>query len=637
MTEHLKMNFSDYLMQLPSNLVFEGLIKHSGQPRKILTSSMVREIADQFSSEKNLSDRFSTLSEEAKFLCSLAYLFLNTGLAFDKAPLGGLPEEDQVPDNLLAKIKDNEETDNVLISAFNNELIRSFLVHAACDEKGRMYYVGFEEFEPKLRKLLSQTIIKRTQVQAEKEALYSPIGLFLNDVTVIAALASQEKIKKTKTGALGRSAVQYVNKLLHFTHPPYNEANQNEPAALLPLSYAVSRRLLHSKGDGYAVSHARMLAWLSKPLHSQYSDFIEFAYASALLWRKSLLMDMLHKPGKPWLSSQGFGEKLWIDANASIKMLAYCGLVDFYRSGGSYVFTRSGRSIAGQDAISESLHASQILLMPDFSAMIPQEIVPEHLYWFSKLGSLVSFDRVYKGTISRDIINNSLSEGIAGNMLLGWLVKWRAPKNVAETVKEWVREFSRISLEPGPFVVSAEEKVTIQLMSYPPLKDCMEPVRAHTIFRVASGRERQVKEILTAMGFDPRTPAFCNSDYDAIEAESSFEEARSPQKMFPVVNFTVPQEPVSINLTQGKYSSKLKALDLTDLMHVIDYALLMGQHLRFEYTGSPYIKKGLYLVWPLSYKKGSEPMLEAETAGTRKKKSFLINRIKKIGVEHGNA
>jgi hypothetical protein len=90
-------------------------------------------------------------------------------------------------------------------------------------------------------------------------------------------------------------------------------------------------------------------------------------------------------------------------------------------------------------------------------------------------------------------------------------------------------------------------------------------------------------------------------------------------------------------LTQGKYSSRLKALDLTDLMHVIDYALLMGQHLRFEYTGSPYIKKGMYLARPLSYKKGPEPMLEAETAGTKKKKTFLINKIVKIGVEHGNA
>ncbi len=338
------MNFSDYLTQLPSNLVFEGLIKHSGQPRKILTSSMVREIADQFSSEKNLSDRFSKLSEEAKFLCSLAYLFLNSGLAFDKAPLGDLPEDGRAPDNLLAKIKNNEETDNVLISGFNNELIRSFLVHAACDEKGRMYYVGFEEFEPKLRKLFSQTIVKRTQVQAEKEALYSPIGLFLNDVTVIVALWLHRKSSKKQKRELLEN--QPFNMSINFCilpiHPIMKQIKMSR-RPLLPLSYAVSRRLLHSKGDGYAVSHARMLAWLSKPLHSQYNDFIEFACASALLWRKSLLLDMLHKPGKPWLSSQGFGEKLWIDVSASIKMLAYCGLVDFYRSGGSYVFTRSGQ------------------------------------------------------------------------------------------------------------------------------------------------------------------------------------------------------------------------------------------------------------------------------------------------------
>ena len=535
------------------------------------------------------------------------------------------------------KAKINDDTDGMPFSAFDDELIRSFLVYAARDEQGRMYYMGFEEFEPKLRKLCSQTIINRTQVEARKEVLSSlPLGLFLNDITAIVVLASQEKLKKTKTGNLGKSALQCVNKLLHFTHSPYNGANLDEQAPFLPLNYALSRRLLHEKGDNYAVSHARMLTWLSKPLHGLYNDFIEFASESAFLWRKSVLLDMLHKPGKPWLSSQAFGEKLKTEVCSSIKMLAYCGLVDFYRSAGAYVFTRSAQSVAGQDALSKSLHATRILLMPDFSAIIPQEIVPEHLYWFSKIGSLISFDRVYKGAISREIINNSLSEGIAGNVLLGLLEQWQAPKNVVDTVKEWVREFSRISLETGSFVVSAEEKVTAQLMSYEPLKRWMEPIQAHAIFRVASRHERQVNEILCAMGFDPRTPAFYKDDDDDNETENPAKETNSSRKLLPVVNFETPQKPPPVIVTQGKYSSRLKALDLTDLMHVIDYALLMGQFLRFEYAGSPYVKKGMYLTRPMSYKKGSEPLLEAETSGTMKKKTFLINRIKKIGVEHGN-
>ena len=73
------MNFSDYLAQLPSSMVFEGLIKRSGLPRRILTSSMVKDISDQFSSEKNLAQRFSSLSGEAKFFCSLAYLRRRAG------------------------------------------------------------------------------------------------------------------------------------------------------------------------------------------------------------------------------------------------------------------------------------------------------------------------------------------------------------------------------------------------------------------------------------------------------------------------------------------------------------------------------------------------------------------------------
>jgi hypothetical protein len=634
--EHSTMNFSDYLAQLPPNMVFEGLIKHSGQPRRILTASMVTEIADQFSIEKNLTQRFSALSEDARFFCSLAYLFLGGGLSFDKAPHGGLlGGGDYSP----VKIAADKNTVDALMNAFDDELIRSFLVYAAHDEQGRMHYVGFEEFEHKLRKLCSHTIVKRAHVQAEKKELYSPppAGLFLNDVTVLVVLASQGKLKKTKTGALGKSALQQVNNLLHFTHAPYDGANHNDLAPVLPLRYAINRRLVHVKEGEYAASHARMLAWLSKPLLGRCADFIEFACASALLWRKSLLLDVLHKPGKPWLSSQAFGEGLKTDVGASIKLLAYCGLVDFYRDMGTFVFTRSAQSPSDQDIVSKSLHATRMLLMPDFSAIIPQEIAPEYLYWFSKVGSLVSFDRVYKGAISREIINDSLSEGIAGDVLLGWLVKWQAPKNVAETVKEWVREFSRISLETGSFVVSAEEKVTTELMSYAPFKNVMEPVRAHTVFRVASGRERQVREILVAMGFDPRTPVFSTDDDDAREAEIPPDNARSTERMFPIVNFAAPSAPPPKPLTKGKYSALLKALDMTDLVHVVDYALLMGQYLRFEYRGSPYIKKGMYLARPLSYKKGAEPLLEAEMAGTRKKKAFLINNILKIGVEHGDA
>lgn len=632
--EYSMMKFSEYLANLPSSIVFEGILKNSGQPRKILTSSMVNEIAGQFSAEENLARRFSGLSDEAGFLCSLTYLFLRTGLAFDKAPRSAAPgESDYVP----VQVRPGEEPGDAIPNVFDDELIRSFLVYAGYDEQGHMYYLGFEEFEHKLRKLCGQTIINRTRVLAEKEPLYSqPPAFFLNDVTVIGALASQGKLKKTKTGALGKTALQSVNKLLHYAHFHFEAPGPNEPAALLPLSYGVNRKLLRAKEDGYAVSHTDMLAWLSKPFLSRYNDFIEFVGSSVLVWRKSLLMDILHRPGRPWLSSQGFGEKLRPDVCAAIKMLAYCGLVDFFQSADSFVFTRSAQSAASQDAFSKALHATQVLLMPDFTAMIPQEILPEHLYWFSKLGSLVSFDRVYKGAISRDIINNSLSEGIAGDVLLDWLARWKAPKNVVETIKEWVREFSRISLETGSFVVSAEEKVTTQLMSYAPLMQCLEPVRAHTIFRVAAGRERQVSEILVAMGFDQRTPVFSKDDDTTVESSIYLKETKSQKKMYPILDATVPQGSVQIAVTQGKYSSQLKALDLTDLMHVIDYALLMGHFLQFEYSGSPYIKKGKYQARPLHYKKGPEPLLEAEITGTKKKKTFLINRIIKIGVEHAD-
>jgi hypothetical protein len=623
------MTFSEYLMQLPSNIVFEGLLKHSTLPRRIISSAMVNDIAPQFSSEKALIERFSALSENAKFSCSLAYLFDSPGLAFDQAPHvfgigalhGGLPQ--------AIKSGDVNET---MRAVFGDELVKSFLVYAARDDFGKIFFVGFKEFEPKLRKLCCQTIIGQTHIAGEKEPYDLMPALFINDVAAVVGLASQGTLKKTKLGPLGKISSQSLGKLLHFTHTPFDVSKTSEPLPILPLHYALSRGLIYGIGDGYAVSHDRMLDWLVQPLQNRCSDFVAFACDSLHLWRGSILLELFQKPGKPWLSSALFGERLKNDIATAVKLFAYCGLVDMHKSPGQTFFTRAAQP-ASPD---EPDHAARILLMPDFSAMIPQEISADHLYWFSKFGDLLSFDKIYKGTINRNIINTSLSSGIAGETLLEWLSRWHAPKNVAETVKEWIREFSRISFETGSFIVSAEEKVTKQLLSYAPLKNALQPIKAHCIFRVAPGREHHVNEILVSMGFDARTPRLLRANPSHDSSEGLFAENREAAQPTPIVSALASDAPSLTSVKQGKYSSQLKALDLTDLMHVVDYALLMGHNLRFEYSGSPYIKKGIYLAQPLSYKKGVEPLLEAEVARTKKKKIFLINRITKIGVEPAN-
>jgi hypothetical protein len=81
-----------------------------------------------------------------------------------------------------------------------------------------------------------------------------------------------------------------------------------------------------------------------------------------------------------------------------------------------------------------------------------------------------------------------------------------------------------------------------------------------------------------------------------------------------------------------KYGEELKSLDMSEIIHVIDYAVLTGRNLIIDYEGSPYLKPGVYTVLPLSCRKGMDPILDAELLRTKSRKQFYVKKIRKIGV-----
>ena len=623
--------FSEYLNLLPADLLFERFVKPSAMPRKIISASMVKEITAHFSTEKNLFAAFENLSPEAQITCGLAYLFGSQG-----APMGEVFQHKRVEADRGAAggVKTHgapDATGEGVGLGFDDELLRSFLVYAAKDDFGTMQYIGFKEFEPVLRKILSQTIVQRTQVQPQKEAPAFAPYVCISDVAVAISLASQGKLVKTKAGGLSKAAGVLLHNLLHGAHGRLDTGRKDFNAVSCALRYASRQGLLPDGAPG--ASHKRILTWLSRPLELTYAEIVDFAFSTLPLWSRDLIDAILAKPEKPWLSAVAFGAQWKEDICAQVKILAYCGLIDFYRSGGDCVFTRS----ASVDAAYWKQADRRIIIQPDFSAMLPQETSPERLYWFSKVGSFESLDTVYRGTIAKDIVCNSLYQGIAGSELLSMLAQWGAPSNVVETVREWIREFDRVSLWNGSMIVSAAEKITRQLCSYEPLKSCIEPIRADCVFRVIPGKETEVERMLAAMGFDSR-PSFAPIP-DATIADDALGDLEAPSaavRLTPVVDFCKKEPSVPVVVKQGKYSPHLKALELTELMHVIDYALLMGNRVRVDYAGSLRLRKGEYLIRPLAYKKGTEPQLEAETGNQGLKKLFLLSRILKIGVEPDN-
>jgi hypothetical protein len=627
--DHL--HFSDYLNRLPGNLVFERFVKGSAQGRKIVSASTIKDVVVRFAGEKSLKDTFSRLSRDAGYFISLAYLFGRRGLSFDQV---GRPEEKSGRRG-EGGVGREVKAGNAGLPWEGDELLNSFLVYAAKDDQGKRYYVGFDEFEPFLRTVLAHAIVEKIRTPQQKDGHFFPPELCSRDIAMVVALASQEKLTKTKTGQLSKASDLAVDRLLHGAHSSFDSVAGFARPILLGIEYAHRKGLIALHGEKYLACHEKMSAWMARPAQDLASDFVAFAFSSQPLWRKSMVNEMLSVADNPWLCASSFGTGMKNETTAAVKLFAYLGLVEYCKIGGDYLFRGPRRAPPGRNGISgdRQTQSATVIIVPDFSVMLSQEITPEALYWFSKIGTLESLDKVYKGKISKEVLCDSLAAGISAEKLLELLGNWRCPGNVLETAKEWIREFSRVFMETGAIVVSSEEKVTKQLRAYGPLAQCLSPVPAHCIFKVIKGKEDTVAALLAEMGFDPRSPLQKPSEASGERQGDYGSLVKNESKLAPIFDYGEDEENSGCRFQQGKYSSQMKALEPTELIHVIDFSLLMGCNLRIEYNGSPGVRKGVYLVHPLQCHKSPQPLLEAESGRTSVKKAFLLERIAKIGVE----
>jgi hypothetical protein len=592
--------FKDYLAQLPADVVLSRFLPRKGHQRKILSSSFINDTTHQMSSEKSIRERFMRLSEAGRYTCSCVYLFGKRGL------------------------------DAPAVTGFDDELVGSFLVFAGRDETGRTSYFGFEEFEPCLAPLAAEVITSKARTAVPKEHAGLQPWPCLCDMTVLCICASVGTLRLTQKGTFTKASESAMKRFLHASH------DMSADDAVIPrrllFDYALTRKLLLLDNDTYKPLPHNIHGWMARPLAERYADLRDFAVNEAPLWSTPVIAALFAGPERQWLSLPLTVETVRKDARAALSCLRYFGVLDVCKSGGSISFARPKTGDAPPPA-------ERIILLADFSAVLTREVLPEDLYWFSKAGCLESFDSVYKGTIRREIINDSLSEGIDENKLVKWLETWKAPPNVLSTVKEWIREFSRMYITTRATIVSTDERATGQILSYEPLKRLVEPVQSQCVFHIRPGSEKEVRRILVSMGFDPRMPG----DAAVVERDASGNTAvpdipgtdipAGTMRILPAVIFGPPQEHGFRPVKNGKYGQKLKELDMSDLFHVLDYAVLMGQLVIFEYRGSPLVRKGTYTVSPLNVEKSPEPFLDAQVMPKKARKKFLLKCIIRVGVE----
>jgi len=640
--------FRDYVGVLPHRWVLDNLISSEssdGPQRGIVSSAMVKEAVAAFSAKGALTKRFKALAPELRFRCAQVYLM----------GAGGLSLAD--------------------MNAYRKEpILSSLLVFAAAQGgpgAGAAKLFGFNEFEPALRPLLAETLLGFGDVgecPASARVAVDPLRP-LSDIAVVCSLAAQGQLTRSNHGGLSRSALNSLKRLTHdptLTGRGTPGGGPGYPAGFL-IGHCLKEGLIVDTDTEYAVDRQAFSAWSGRSVKERLrrlNDYIEEFLDGAGL---ELLRELLKRADGRWVAvNQIIQEADRPTLIRAIGAFEFLGRVQTTHSHGGIWFS-SGDLDDAADVPRAEKAVRDTVIMPDFSVIIPQEVTPEELFEFSVIGILSGFDKVYNGQITKESVSNALSAGVDAEQLRGWLRKRNAATNVVKTVDEWIREFNRVYVSSGVMLASCDETVTRQIAALEPLRKHLTEMKAHTVFMVKQGSERKVLDMLKKLGFDTRMPgastlkadknsrnkqyaddieAYADNDDDQTESvrpgddaeEDADDEERQAsggvRRFAPLTDFGAEPEPPEQKpaMNRTKYGSGLKTLEPSEMIHVVDYAMLTNQSLVIDYEGSAYIKRNIYTVVPLALDKGIDAAVEAEIPYVRGRKQFYLDKIKRIAV-----
>lgn len=586
-----KLTFTEYLKKLPPPWVIEHFLKEDTSSRKILSSALIEESVTDFIASGKLSARFKGLDEEQQQRCIGMYLMGALGISSDAE------------------------------SGLQDPLVAAFLGYATRDQKGTLRIFCFEQFTPALQPVLTEHLASTVEVEHPSPHHALPCRSS-NDIAIVVALASQHQLTKKKNGRLCVSALQAIRKLTHTSD--IARADDTELFACAITGYGISRKLLVETDQDYLLHATGFTQWLTLPELERQQDIVAYVSEKLCGWNTGLLAHFCTTFHPNWLSLSLFNDSDAADAREALLLLHFCEYIDLQKNGTETVFRIASR---------ENYHPSRTdhaaVIMPDFSVIIPQEVPAELVFTFARFCSMQSLDKVYHCTVEKTILTEALSNGLEGIRILTVLEQWNAPSNVLETVREWIREFQRLSLTTGSILITSDERVTEQIAGCEQLKSCLERVEVHTMFRIKPGCERTVRDIVKKLGFDDRMPESHAVLYSPNEEDITFSPPVSPFVL--ITEDTPDAQKVTTSIRGTKYGAELKALELSELVQVIDYAILTGQRIVISYEGSPYVRKAIYTLTPSLCSKGVEPMLDG-TLQNGVRKQFYVKKIGSIGV-----
>ncbi|MBN1308839.1 MAG: hypothetical protein JXA18_13025 [Chitinispirillaceae bacterium] len=591
------LQFSDYLKQLPPAWCIEHLFTEKDATRKILSSAMIEDCARRFADPAGLRRRFLSLDAQQRLRCALIYLMGSMGCAAEADCCG-----------------------------LDDPVVAAFLGYAATDREGRMRVFGFDGFEPLLRKMLVPVIVDAAACIEEGAVLPICPWRSCNDITLVVSLAAQRLLIRKQSGKPGKAALQIIKKLVHSGE--MHKSEDIESIAGLIIGYALSRQLLREEELEYCFRPAAVAEWLALPIEKRVHDIVAFCTSRFSGWNIELLGQVCEAAGARWITDAVFAQDDRACVREALLVLQFAGIIEVRKRGAELLLQRAPQAVFSPSAAAH--HAA--VVMPDFTVVLPQESLPETLHIFARFCRVHSLDRVYRMSIEKGVLTEALSGGLEGERIIASLKQWKAPVNVIESAREWIREFHRLSLSTESLLITADAKVTEQIASYGSLLPLLERIPAHSVFRIRHGSEKTVRDIVRKLGFDERMPGIMGPEGgDPVPTEGVSEIPEEPRWSLVVDNEPM-GEKTAPAIRGSKYGAELKTLELSETIQVIDYAILTSQRLVISYEGSPYVRQGMYTLTPVVCSKGPEPMLDGELQRTGSRKQFYVRKIGSIGV-----
>lgn len=592
------LNFSDYLKQQPSEYIITAFLnEEDGWIRRIVSSSMIEEIADKFSTKEEIKKRFFSLSSDQQIKCGWMYLMGKMGVSTicPKAPL-------------------------------TDPLVSSFLGYAAKrDEEIRIF--GFSSFRKNLEYEIVHILVENL---SEKVALHSTLKYdmaTINDIVIVLSFISRKLFTKRKNGKIVANVFPCLKKLLHVPH--FYEICDIEIIVKAIVEYCKSKGLVKELDDRYVSNSSAIYSWLKRTPQENMAEVKEFFVKEIIGWDIELVLKICENSGDKWLKAfyPSLEDEKYV--RKGLLLLDLINIIEIKKHKGEIFFRKSMlRKVAGMEDTTRF-----IIMMPDFSLLIREECPSEELYIFSCFSKLTVLDQIYHGKIEKESFTNALADCCETEIIIPLLNKYNVPSNVILSVKEWIREFLRISLCKNGTLIIADPKTGEQIAFCEELKPFIKEIPIKTAFVIKKGAEEEIERILKEMGFDIRMPVI--NYWEEKSFLSYLDNSESPDKETGwslIIDNKETKENKMAVIRGSKYSSELKKLELSETIQVIDYAILTSQKLILSYQGSNYIKKGIYNVVPLKCIKTAEPLLEGEVERTGSRKKFYISKIDSIGV-----